>query len=713
MNPVPGTSRCRRRASSGRESDLTTVSELLASQRLVTLTGVGGVGKTRLALQVATDLLPQFGDGVWFVELAEVGDPRAVPSAVAAPLGIVPQAEQSITDTVADSLAGRRALLVLDNCEHVLDAAADLVEALLGRSTEVKILATSRESLRVPGEHVWSVPSLDVRAGSDSNAVTLFEERARAVNASFSLADDPAAVIAICEQLDGIALAIELAAARMVSMTPADLRDRLDDRFRILGGGRRGLERHQTLRQAVQWSYELLDADEQRVLDHCSTFAGGFDIGAAEAICATGDLDEFSLFDVLDSLVRKSMLVAERHANHVRYRMLETIRQFAQDRLVAVGSVESAHDRHALHYANGANNVMIRWASPEQPEAYRWFGTELANLRASFRWSSDHGDIDTAATIAGKTAFIGTYFQSFEPFSWCKELLEHPLVGGHRLQKWLYLGAAQGAFLGNAEEAIRYGEAGLALEPADHEPVTHELEKTAIGVAHLFAGRPDKWLTIAQEVSDSPKDDLALGPVSVVWVLATLGEYERATAIADEMLEGAKSTGVPWSIAYALSAYGKAFTNLDPERALTAHREAVAVARESNNRMFEMVFSRELAGLEAIAGDPDAALDTFEEIIQAFHQTGDVGNLSPTLGYLAVFLERIEQLDDAATTFGAASRHASALAMVTELGVVADRLGDQLGSAFEPFVARGRAMNTGEAVRHAQNAITRARNEIG
>ncbi len=232
----------------------------MRTHRLVTLTGVGGVGKTRLAVQVAAELVPDFADGVWLVELAPVGDPAAVPDAVATVLGITQQPGQTVTESVAEALAGRRLLIVFDNCEHVLDAAADLVEAILARASTVTVIATSREGLRVGAEHLWPVPSLDVRAGAGSAAVELFVERARAVTPGFSLVDgsDADAVVEICRRLDGIALAIELAAARMVSMTPSEVRARLDDRFRLLSGSRRGLERHQTLRHAVQWSYDLL-----------------------------------------------------------------------------------------------------------------------------------------------------------------------------------------------------------------------------------------------------------------------------------------------------------------------------------------------------------------------------------------------------------------------------------------------------------------------
>ncbi|MGO9352732.1 MAG: adenylate/guanylate cyclase domain-containing protein, partial [Mycobacterium sp.] len=261
LDAGPGNLRPHTTSFIGRESEVAELQAAVKAHRLLTLTGVGGVGKTRLALEVAARLADEFPDGVWFFELAAVTDPAAVPDAVAAVLGITQQPGKSVAESVAAALEGRVRLLVLDNCEHVRDAAADLVEAILARSATVRIVATSREGLGVADEQLWVVPSLDVDAGSDSAAVALFVERARSVAQRFSISqpDEATAVVDISRRLDGIPLAIELAASRMASMTASDVRDRLDHRFRLLVGSRRGLARHQTLRHAVAWSYDLLD----------------------------------------------------------------------------------------------------------------------------------------------------------------------------------------------------------------------------------------------------------------------------------------------------------------------------------------------------------------------------------------------------------------------------------------------------------------------
>jgi predicted ATPase len=329
--------------------------------------GVGGVGKTRLATEVAARLADEFPDGVWFFELAAVTDPAAVPDAVAAVLGITQQPGKTVSESVAAALEGRVRLLVFDNCEHVLDAVADQIEAILAQSATVRILATSREGLRVADEQLWLVPALDVGGGVDSAAVNLFVERAHSVAPHFSLAaaKKAGAVVEICRRLDGVPLAIELAASRMASMTAIEVRDRLDQRFRLLVSSGRGPGRHHTLRHAVAWSYDLLDDAEKALLTRCSVFAGGFDLESACAVAGTDDLDEYTALDLLDALVRKSLLIADRASGRTRYSMLETIRQFAEEHLVARGEAAEARNAHARYFAGREADIMALWDSPQ------------------------------------------------------------------------------------------------------------------------------------------------------------------------------------------------------------------------------------------------------------------------------------------------------------------------------------------------------------
>ena len=324
-------------------------------------------------------------------------------------------------------------LLVIDNCEHVLDAAADLIEAILTRSATVRVVATSREGLGVPDEQVWPVRSLDAAAGIDSAAVSLFVERAQGIAPSFSMVvgDEAAAVTEICQRLDGIPLAIELAASRMASMTASEMRDRLDHRFRLLVGSRRGLERHHTLRHAMAWSYDLLDDTEKTVLDRCSVFAGGFDLAKRLRGSRIRCPDEYAILEVLDALVRKSLLIADRSSGRTRFAMLETIRQFAEEQLVAGGEASEIRAAHSRYFAGREADILALWDSPRQRDAYDWFTAELANLRTAFRWAADHDDLDVAATLASFAGFLGVGVQTLEPIAWAEELIEPARVADH------------------------------------------------------------------------------------------------------------------------------------------------------------------------------------------------------------------------------------------------------------------------------------------
>ena len=360
---------------------------------------------------------------------------------------------------MAAALEGRVRLLVFDNCEHVRDAAADLVEAILAHSATVRVLATSREGLGVADEQLWLVPSLGVRAGIDSAAVTLFVERARSVASRFSVAtaDEAAAVVEICRRLDGIPLAIELAASRMASMTASEVRDRLDQRFRLLVGSRRGLERHHTLRHAVAWSYDHLDDEEKSLLDRCSVFAGGFDLQSACAVA--GFDDDYAVLDLLDALVRKSLLVADRSSGRTRFSMLETIRQFAEEQLVARGEADTVRTAHARYFAGREAEILAVWDSPRQREAYTWFAAELANLRSAFRWAADHNDLDAAASIASYAGFFGLVTENHEPTGWAEELIEPARAADHPRLAEVYAVASLCYLTGRIDDGIRYTDA--------------------------------------------------------------------------------------------------------------------------------------------------------------------------------------------------------------------------------------------------------------
>ena len=715
VDEVPGNLPVQVTSFVGRDAEVAELVALVGAHRLVTLTGVGGVGKTRLAVQVAAELIPEFPDGVWLVELASVGDPAAVPDAVATALRVMPQAGRSVTESIAEALVGRRLLVVLDNCEHMLDAAADLVESILTRTARVKVIATSREGLRVGAEHLWAVPSLDIRGGATSAAVELFVERAQAVVAGFSLEGgaDTTAVTEICRRLDGIALAIELAAARMVSMSALDVRDRLGDRFRLLSGSRRGLERHQTLRHAVQWSYDLLDDDERTVLGCCSVFADGFDLVAATHVCGGDGLDEYTVLDLLDSLVRKSLVTAGRAGGHARYGLLETIRQFAEDQLAATATIGKVRDRHAGYFADQAIAYWDIWGGPRQRVALDWVDVEFANLRAGFRWATDEGDLVTATAIAAHTTMLAWVLQRFEPVGWAEEILEAATAADLRHLPRLYTAASCCVFNGRAEIGVRYAHTAVALE-ADprYDPFETGWSSFREAFAHTFAGRIDRSLEVYTALTTQPGLAHVIGLAGMLLILSG-GRGEEARAIAEETLASARAYGSPFWIAFALSGYGRAFSQTDPARARTALRQGLVYAREHRLPLWETFIARVAAGFEAVHGEIGQSLALFDNAIDSFHRCGAHAILAATLADLAVFFDRIEQPEIAATVYGTSTHHTIRSLLVELPGVLAHLrtvLGDTL---FDECVAAGAAMELGDAVGYARHHIQLARRELG
>jgi predicted ATPase/class 3 adenylate cyclase len=392
----------------GRADEVERVAVELGETPVVTLTGVGGVGKTRLALEVAAEVVPRYRAGAWLVELAGVRDPESVPEAVASTFGLQPGSGLTATEMLLEFLRGKQLLLVLDNCEHLLRAVARLVTEVVHGCPDVRVLATSREGLNVAGERILVVASLvvpedvtDLAAIASCDAVVLFVDRARAVKASFTLDDANAGAVAqVCRRLDGIALAIELAAARVAVLTPPELARRLDQRFRILAGGQRSaVERHQTLRAAIDWSYEMLSQPEQVLLARLSVFTGGFTLEATEAVTAGGAVDADDVFELLAALVSRSLVVADTEGVDARYRLLETIRQYAQEALDGSGDVEHLRREHGAYYAGFAEAAVAAATGPDGREWERRLAREYDNLRSALTWAAETGDVDTAVRL--------------------------------------------------------------------------------------------------------------------------------------------------------------------------------------------------------------------------------------------------------------------------------------------------------------------------
>jgi predicted ATPase/class 3 adenylate cyclase len=714
LDASPGNLRAATTSLIGRESEVAELHAAIKAHRLVTLTGVGGVGKTRLAVEVAGQLADEYPDGVWFFELAAVTDPAAVPDAVTTVLGIIQQPGKSVSESVAAALEGRVRLLVFDNCEHVRDAAADLVEAILAQAATVRIVATSREGLEVADEQVWPVPSLDLSGGIDSAAVNLFVERAQSVAPRFSMAtpDEASAVVDICRRLDGIPLAIELAASRMASMTASDVRDRLDHRFRLLVGSRRGLVRHQTLRHAVAWSYDLLDDAEKMLLDRCSVFASGFDLESACAVAGFDDPDEYAILDLLDALVRKSLLLADRSSGHARFSMLETIRQFAEEQLAASGAATEVRTAHARHFAGREADVLALWDSPRQRDAYTWFTIELANLRAAFRWAADQGDLDVAAAIATYAASLGNWIENYEPIAWVEEIIEPARAVDHPRLAVLYLLASWCWNVGRIEAAVGYSDAGQpVIGSGRHEEVPFGFEG-ALGAAYMVIGQPDRCVEWCRAQLARGRDTHAYTRACLVLALTAAGRGEEARAAATGLIDAAEATRNPALLASALNVHGLAFRDADPAAARDAQRRGLVIARDSGSRYIETLLAGVLSHLEAEHGDPLAALDYVTLAIGNFHDAGNTTGVRSALAMLAAFFDRLGRYEPAATIAGFALSPLTATAL-PEFNTAIAHLREVLGDpAYESLARKGETMTTAAMATYAYDQIDQARTEL-
>jgi predicted ATPase len=711
LDTTPGNLRRATTSLIGRESEVAEIEAAVKAHRLVTLTGVGGVGKTRLAVEVAAHLADEFPDGVWVFELAAVTDPAAVPDAVAAVLGITQQPGNSVSESVASTLEGRSRLLVIDNCEHVVDSVADLVEAIFAHSATVKILATSREGLGVADEQLWLVPSLDVGAGIESAAANLFIDRARSVDSGFLAADQAAAVVEVCRRLDGIPLAIELAASRVASMTAGEISDRLDDRFRLLVGSRRGLGRHQTLRQAVGWSYELLDDAEKVLLDRLSIFVGGFDLESACAVAASEHIDDLAVLDLLDALVRKSLLVANRSSGRTRFSMLETIRQFAEERLIASGVAGEVRTAHARYFADRESDILALWDSPRQREAYEWFVTEFANLRAAFRWAADQNDLDSAAAIATYSVFLGMMVENHEPIAWAEEVIEPARTASHRRLATLCVMASACYVTGRIEESLRYSQAAECALVDGRDEVPYGRMAWSLG-GHMAAGKLQQWIEFCRaELTRNINRDV-FTRACLVMALAMVKSPDEASAAAEGLIEAGEATRNAQQLSYALHAYAFANRDANPVSALNALRRGLVVARDSGNRYNESNLLAMLCRLEADHGEPAAAFDYSCAAIGRYHDSGNTTMMHIPLAVAAALSDRFGRHEAAATIAGFAVHPLIAVAY-PEFNRTVAHLRAALGDdRYESFAHKGEIMATAEVVAYAYEQIDQARAEL-
>ncbi len=616
----------------GREKEIAEVKRLLSTADLVTLTGTGGAGKTRLALQVAADLLDTYPDGVWLAELASLSDPALVAKAVAAALDVPEQPGCPLHETLVRSLPTEHLLLVLDNCEHVLSACQDLANTLLRACPRLRILATSREALGVDGEVSYRVPSLRLpdlhRLPSlatlvEYEAVRLFAERAALSQPGFSLTASNAATIAqICHRLDGIPLAIEFAAARVKILSLDQIAARLDDRFRLLTAGtRKTLPRHQTLRATMDWSYDLLSEQERTVLRRLSVFAGGWTLESAEAICSGDGVEASDILDLLTQLVDKSLVVAETRDAEARYRLLETVRQYARDRLQDSGEANDVRRRHRDWY-----QALAEQAYPEMFRGQRlelWLErleTEHDNLRAALQWSKAEKDgAEAGLRLAGALWWL--WFQHdhwSEGVGWLEGALARSAEAPPYVLPWALFGASQFAWRRRDYAlATTLGENGLVLCRGLGNKECSAWTLLNLGIVSMRQEDYERATRLFDEslnLSHELANDFAHGTALVqVGIMARYqGDYERSAALHSQSLALLRKVGNRWSIAYALSRLGfVAVHQSNYGQAAASFTESLIVCRETGNRWISEECLEGFARVASAKGECEKAARLF------------------------------------------------------------------------------------------------------
>jgi predicted ATPase/class 3 adenylate cyclase len=632
----------------------------LSRRRLVTLTGAGGVGKTRLALEMATMAADEFVDGVWLVELAPMTEPSSVALAVATILSIQPLRGMTVVEAIADGLRGRRLLLVLDNSEHVLGAVAELAAAIVSRCPTVTVLATSREPLGVAGERV--LPLMGLAA---SDAVGLFRDRMAAVDDTVRLsADDERAVVAICEQVDGLPLAIELAAARLRSLTPTEVLDRLGDRLRLLrSSSRRGLERHRTLEATVDWSYQLLTADERCLFDRLSVFAGGFDLAAVEAICVAPPLERADVFELLASLVDKSMVVADRGVDGTRYRLLETLRQFAAERVAAAGIGDELRERHLGHYVEVVQMASRLWVSPGQLAADVIFDREWDNVRAAQMWALATANVHAADLVVDATGPHAQARSRPEHGGWAERTVKLEAAGVNPVSSSFYWASRGAGRAADNEASMRLAERGIHAAPWPEHPDAVPCWGALIG-AHLAAGRSDAAAEAAPHLARIDPDLLApfarWEAVHQLLENALANDRGSVGSLLARLTDEARQIGAP-ALASETARY-RALSALyaedprDPGRAYAAAAEGVELARTGGDSNSECLNRAALAMAAVAHRRPDAG----EICRHALTRNYDVRNwlglwllIETTASYLAASAS----LHEAAVLYGHLEAH--------------------------------------------------------
>lgn len=593
----------------GRKADVDRITQKLSQHRLVSLTGVGGIGKTRLAIHCSSKLLSRFRNGIWWVDLVPWLDEALVPQAIAQVLGVRESPTQSLIQSVQCFLREKQLLLVLDNCEHLINACAQLAEALLTHSAKLRILATSREALGIIGEAVYQLPTLSLPISKhhkliDSlmkyEGVRLFVERAEA-RSGFKLTEQNAkAVLEICQHLDGIPLALELAAARTVSLSAEDLAERLNDRFNLLRqGNRTALPRHQTLRATIDWSYDLLSPKERVLLRRLAVFAGSWTLREAQVICSDEEIGREEVLDLLAHLVEKSLVIMHVENNQTRYRMLETIRQYTHEKLVNSVEAQRVQERHLEFFVQFAAEAEPNLNGPEQVDWLDRLATEHANFRAALSWALEHHEIDGAARL-GTGLFWFWVFRSHlrEGWQWLKQTIE------------LSRRMAQTKPMSTSAEAL----------------FAHVLNRASLlayyrGKQTQARSLAEEGLVLSRKIKNKKLIIEALLPLG--FVIQNQGDYARAGVLLEEKLALSREVGETWDVARALVLLGNvALNQKDYASARIRYEEGLALSREIGHRLFISIFSNNLGHVALNECNYIAAKELYTEAVSLAREVG-------------------------------------------------------------------------------------------
>ncbi|MGW8249367.1 MAG: LuxR C-terminal-related transcriptional regulator [Anaerolineales bacterium] len=622
----------------GREEELAEVVRLLSDSRLVTVTGPGGCGKTRLAVQVSNKIYGLYQDGVWWVDLASLLDPALVTQIIVHTFGLRPAPDQPLMETLLSFVSSKKMLIVLDNCEHLHSASAQVSRRLLTEAPDLSILATSREAMGIEGESLYPLAGLalpisnkeiwqadrshlDLQTIMDYDAVKLFVERARSISPSFKLTVDNApAVIEVCRRLDGLPLALELASARANVLTIQDIAARLNDRLSLLTSGeRRGFEpRHHTLKAAIDWSYDLLTHDEQKLLNRLAVFATGCSLDTAESICSGGEILPEQMLDLLSSLVDKSLIIAETtHKAPARYRLLETIREYAAEKLYEAGEMTLLRDRHLDLYLARAEEAM-----PKQFEAYQqlwlnWLEAEHDNLRAALSWALESRRIEAGLRLASALTYfweIHSYVQ--EGLSWMERLLDE---ADDRVSLKVHVDALvfasfQYMLLGNAQAATSHARQAVEL---------------------------------AEAAGDANNPTLAFAMDGMASAAKTAGDFQTAFNIAEKNIRIYRKAGPPFYLGMSLLSQGETAIQLGYyEYARELLNESLTLARQDGDKYRQAHSFNSLGDLWRLEHNYTEAASAYESAAVFLKELGaqrDLASLFSNLGYVYLHQGKVER----------------------------------------------------------------------